>query len=174
VGLTGDEAILAWHIREGTWNSVKLDGLNVVAAVKANATLGDPYADPYPAKAVLIVDEQANPAERAALASFAKHMGGKLLEHVVKVENQPIDMQVLREHHGRALLRAGSFVEVRTRAINENDHLCGNESTFYPPLTQVGHAMPAVAMTDQYKGNGLGTTWTLHDKRSAFVGSFDN
>jgi hypothetical protein len=32
--------------------------------------------------------------------------------------------------------------------------------------------MPAVAMTDQYKGNGLGTTWTLHDKRSAFVGTF--
>src|SRR5215469_5220695 len=174
VGLTGDEAILAWHIREGSWNGVKLDGLNVVAAVKANATLGDPYADPYPAKAVLIVDEQADPAERAALASFAKHMGGKLLEHVVKVENQPIDMQVLRDHHGRALLRAGSFVEVRTRAINENDHLCGNESTFYPPLTPVGHAMPAVAMTDQYRGNGLGTTWTLHDKRSAFVGSFDN
>ena len=174
VGLTGDEAILGWHIREGSWNGVKLDNLNVVAAVKANATLGDPYADPYPAKAVLIVDEQANPAERAALASFAKHMGGKLLGDVVKVENQPIYMQVLREHHGRALLRAGSFVEVRTRAINENDHLCGNESTFYPPLTPVGHAMPAVAMTDQYRGNGLGTTWTLHDKRSAFVGSFDN
>lgn len=174
VGLTGDEAILAWHIRAGSWNGVRLDGLNVVAAVKASATLGDPYADPYPAKAVLIVDDQANLAERAALASFAKHMGGKLLEHVVKVENQPIDMQVLREPHGRALLRAGSFVEVRTRAINENDHLCGNESTFYPPLTQVGHAMPAVAMTDQYKGNDLGTTWTLHDKRSAFVGSFDN
>jgi hypothetical protein len=174
VGLTGDEAILAWHIREGSWNGVKLDGLNVVAVVKANATLGDPYADPYPAKAVLIVDQQANTAEHAALASFAKHMGGRLLEHVVRVESQPIDMQVLREHHGRAMLRAGSFVEVRTRAINENDHLCGNESTFYPPLTQVGHAMPAVAMTDQYKGNGLGTTWTLHDKRSAFVGSFDN
>jgi hypothetical protein len=174
VGLTGDEAILAWHIRSGSWNGVKLDGLNVVAAVKANATLGDPYADPYPAKAVLIVDEQANPAARAALASFARHMGGKLLENIVKVENEPIDLQVLREHHGRAVLRAGSFVEVRTRAINENDHLCGNESTFYPPLTQVGHAMPAVAMTDQYKGNGLGTTWTLHDKRSAFVGSFDN
>jgi len=174
VGLTGDEAILAWHIRSGSWNGVKLDGLNVVAAVKANATLGDPYADPYPAKAVLIVDEQANPVQRAALASFARHMGGKLLDNVMKVENEPIDMQVLQEHHGRAVLRAGSFVEVRTRAINENDHLCGNESTFYPPLTQVGHAMPAVAMTDQFKGNGLGTTWTLHDKRSAFVGSFNN
>lgn len=174
VGLTGDEAILAWHIRSGSWNGVKLDGLSVVAALKARATLGDPYSDPYPAKAVLIVDEQASAAERAALASFAHHMGGKLLEHVIKVEYQPVDMHVLHEHHGRAALRAGSFVEVRTRAINENDHLCGNESTFYPPLTQVGHAMPAVAMTDQYKGSDLGTTWTLHDKRSAFVGSFEN
>jgi|SRR5579864_125653 len=172
VGLTGDEAILAWHVRSGSWNGVKLDGFNVVAAVKANGTLGDPYADPYPARAVLIVDKQANSNERAALASFARHMGGKLLENVVKIENEPIDLQVVQEHHGRAVLRAGSFVEVQTRAINENDHLCGNESTFYPPLTQVSHAMPAVAMTDQFKGNGLGTTWTLHDKRSAFVGTF--
>jgi len=172
VGLTGDAAILAWHIRSGSWNGVKLDGFNVVAAVKASATLGDPYADPYPAKAVLIVDEQANPAERAALAAFARHMGGKLLENVVRTEYAPIDMQVLQERHGRAVLRAGSFVEVQTRGIGENDHLCGNETTFYPPLTEVGHAMPAVAMTDQYKGDALGTTWTLHDKRSAFVGTF--
>jgi hypothetical protein len=172
VGLTGDEAILAWHVRSGTWNGVKLDGLNVVAAVRASATLGDPYADPYPAKAVLIVDEQASSVERAALAAFARHMGGKLLENVVKVENAIIDMQVVEGHHGRAALRAGSFIEVQTRGINENDHLCGNEGTFYPPLTEVGHAMPAVAMTDKYKGNDLGTTWTLHDKRSAFVGRF--
>src|SRR5947209_14574783 len=84
-GLVGDQAILAWHIKEGSWNGVKLDGLNVVAAVKANATLGDPYGNPYPAKAVLIVDEQAKPAERAALAAFAQHMGGKLLATVVKI-----------------------------------------------------------------------------------------
>ena len=42
VGLTGDQAILAWHIRSGSWNGVKLDGFSVVAVVKANATLGDP------------------------------------------------------------------------------------------------------------------------------------
>jgi hypothetical protein len=172
VGLTGDQAILAWHIRSGAWNGVKLDGFNVVAAIKASATLGDPYADPYPAKAVLILDEQANAAEQAALSSFARHMAGKLLENVVKLETAPIDMRVLHEHHGRARLRAGNFVEVQTRGIAENDHLCGNETTFYPPLTEVGHAMPAIAMTDQYQGDGLGTSWSLHDKRSAFVGTF--
>ena len=172
VGLTGDQAILAWHIRSGSWDGVKLDGFSVVAAVKANATLGDPYADPYPAKSVLIVDNRAGARERAALAAFARHMGGKLLANVVNVINAPIDIQVAQEHHGSALLRAGDFVTLQTRSINENDHLCGNESTFYPPLTQVGHAMAAVAMTDSYSGKGLGTTWTLHDKRSAFVGSF--
>jgi hypothetical protein len=99
-------------------------------------------------------------------------MGGKLLANVVNVVNAPIDLQVDQEHHGSALLRAGDFVTVQTRGINENDHLCGNESTFYPPLTQVSHAMAAVAMTDSYSGKGLGSTWTLHDKRSAFVGSF--
>jgi len=172
VGLTGDQAILAWHIRSGSWDGVKLDGFSVVAAVKANATLGDPYADPYPVKSVLIIDKRADARERAALAAFAQHMGGKLLANVVNVVNAPIDIQVAREHHGSALLRAGDFVTVQTRSINENDHLCGNESTFYPPLTQVSHAMAAVAMTDSYSGKGLGSTWTLHDKRSAFVGSF--
>ena len=59
VNLVGDEAILAWHIQSGSWDGVPLDGLTVAAAVHANATLGDPYANPYPARAVLIVDDQA-------------------------------------------------------------------------------------------------------------------
>src|SRR4030095_6768679 len=47
VNLTGTEAILAWHIREGSWNGVALDGLGGVGVVKANATLGDPFTSPY-------------------------------------------------------------------------------------------------------------------------------
>jgi hypothetical protein len=121
---------------------------------------------------VLIVDSRANARERAALESFARQMGGKLFANVVDVVNAPIDVQVAQEHHGSALLRAGDFITVQTRSINENDHLCGNEATFYPPLTPVSHAMAAVAMTDSYSGTGLGTTWTLHDKRSAFIGTF--
>lgn len=172
VGLVGDQAILAWHVREGAWQGTQLDGLTVVAAIKAGATLGDPYGNPYPAKSVLIVDQRATAAQRQALIEFARHMGGKLLAKVVKVESAPIDMRVLQDHSHRASLRAGSFATVETRAMNDGDHLCGNESTFYPPLTATTHAMPAVAVTDQYDGAGLGVQWTLHDKRSAFVGSF--
>ena len=62
VGLTGNEAILGWRVQRGSWNGVALDGLSIAAAVRAKATLGDPYENPYPAKAVLIVDELATPA----------------------------------------------------------------------------------------------------------------
>jgi len=41
VGLSGDQAILAWHIQSGSWDGMKLDGCRVVVAVKAEATLGD-------------------------------------------------------------------------------------------------------------------------------------
>jgi len=172
VGLTGNEAILGWRVRHGSWNGVALDGLAIAAAVRAKATLGDPYENPYPAKAVLIVDEQATPAQRAALAAFAQHMGGRLLENLEKVVAAPVELALSSEHHGRALLRAGQFAVVETRSINENDHLCGNEVTFYPPLTATAHAMPAVALVDQYEGPSLGETWLTHDRRSAFVGAF--
>jgi hypothetical protein len=174
VNLMGDEAILAWHINRGTWEGENLAGLNVVAAVKAGATLGDPFSKPGPVKSVLIIDSNATPNQRQALIEFARHMAGPLVAHVEKVVNAPINMQVLHdaEHHGRGFVRAGEFATIETRGITDKDHFCGNEETYYPPLTETSHSMPAVALTDEFQGAGLGVDWTRHDKRSAFVGSF--
>jgi len=172
VNLVGNEAILGWHIRSGSWNGIALDGLTVAAAVHARGTLGDPYENPYPANAVLIVDEQANPQQRAALVAFAQQMAGELLRNIERVVSAPMELEVSSEHHGVALLRAGEVATVQTRSINGKDHVCGNEVTFYPPLTELSHAMPAVAVTDAYRGPGLGVDWESHGKRSAFVGTF--
>jgi Protein of unknown function (DUF1326) len=172
VNLVGDEAILAWHIQSGSWDGVPLDGLTVAAAVHARATLGDPYANPYPAQAVLIVDDQANQQQRSALVAFAHQMGGELLRHAQQAVPAPMELVVSSQHHGVALLRAGQFATVQTRPVNDKDHLCGNEVTFYPPLTQLTHSMPAVALTDSYRGPGLDVDWESHGRRSAFVGTF--
>jgi hypothetical protein len=83
-----------------------------------------------------------------------------------------MELVVDTEHHGAAMLRAGRLATVQTRSIGGQDHLCGNEETFYPPLTQLAHSVPAVALTDAYGGPGLGVSWDLHGKRSAFVGTF--
>src|SRR5437879_9006847 len=99
VNLTGHEAVLAWHIEKGSWTSAggegaALDGLSVVAVVRASATLGDPYASPLPAKSVLIVDARANQAQRAALVNFAQAQTGALLRDVVAIEVSPIRFAV--------------------------------------------------------------------------------
>ena len=172
VNLVGDEAILAWRVQSGSWDGVPLDGLTVAAAVHARATLGDPYANPYPARAVLIVDEQATSEQRSALVAFAHQMAGELLLHAQEVVPAPMELLVNPEHHGTARLRAGQFATVQTRPVNNQDHLCGNEVTFYPPLTPLTHSMPAVALTDTYRGPGLDVDWESHGRRSAFVGTF--
>src|SRR5438270_13982434 len=59
MNLAGDQAILAWRIQEGNWDGVSIAGLSIVGAVKAQATLGDPYGTPYPAKAVILLDSYA-------------------------------------------------------------------------------------------------------------------
>ena len=174
VNLAGDQAILAWHVNKGEWKGVSLEGLNVVGVVKANATLGDQYNNPYPARSVIIVDERACPEQQKALLEFAQSMAGQLLNNVVRVDRAPIRMEMTGHdgHYSKTLVQAGTLAGIKTRALGGNDHLCGNEDVFYQPLVAMTHSMPAVAELDQYQGTDLGVSWTTHGKRSAFVGSF--
>lgn len=171
-GLTGNQALLAWHVTEGSWKGVKLDGLSVAAAVRAQATLGDPYGHPYPAEAVLMVDDAANAEQRQALIALAQHEGGKLLEHVARVEYVPVVLEVPQNHEGHAVLRAGNLATIITRPLNHHDHICGNETNFYPPLTNVQNATSAVALTDEFRGTGLDSQWSAHGRRSAYIAEF--
>ena len=173
-GIVGDQAILAWRIAKGEWNGVKLDGLHVVGVAKAADTLGYQFTNPYPAKAVLILDEKANAEQRAALTAFAHEMGGKLFDTVVRTEIAPItlDMNYEGAHPAYANVKAGKLASISTRPINSKDKVCGHEETLFQPLTAMGHAMPAVATIDQFTGTGLGVNWSLNGKRSAFIGHF--
>ena len=173
MGLAGDLATMAWRIREGSWDGVDLTGLSVVGIVKANATLGDPFHNPYPARAVLVLDSAATTEQRTALQSFAQSMAPGLLKNLVQVETAPITLEIGEgEMHGCAKLEAGSLAKIETRCLGGKDHLCGNEESYYPPLTALVHAMPAFSLDDEFAGNGLGVNWKLTDRRNAFIGTF--
>lgn len=174
VDLVGNLAVFGWKVNKGNFQGVDLSGLSVVGVVKANSTLGNIHASAYPVKSMIIVDEKANPAQRLALKAFAQRMGGDLLQQVVAVDAAPIEFTVKdgNVHNAVAKLTAGSLATIQTRAINNGDHLCTNEETWYNPLNKTDHAMPAVALAHKFEGKQLGTTWSSPDKRSAFVGSF--
>ncbi len=70
-------------------------------------------------------------------------------------------------------LQAGNEVHLATRAIDEDDTLCHNETVYYPPLAaHLTHAMPAVSTDSSYNGSELGITWKESGRRGSFVGTF--
>ncbi|HKS66513.1 MAG TPA: DUF1326 domain-containing protein [Candidatus Acidoferrales bacterium] len=171
MNLAGENAVLAWHVRNGAWSGVPLSDLSVVAVVHASGTLGDPYASPLPAKAVFMVDARANDAQRAALVKFAQAQASGLLNDVVAVQSQAISFSI--ERHGYTEVQVGSLVRLATRTLRSTDTVCHNEDVYYPPLAaHLEHSMPVVAAASSYTGNRLGVTWQDSGRRSSFVGMF--
>jgi hypothetical protein len=171
MNLTGDDAVLAWHVRAGAWSGVPLSDLSVVAVVRASSTLGDPYTNPLPAKTVFIVDSRANDAQRAALVQFAQAQASGLLNDVVAVESQPISFTIAQ--HGYTTVQAGNLVRLATRTLLGTDKICHNEEVYYPPLAgHLEHSMPVVAADSSFSGDNLGVTWNDSGRRSSFVGTF--
>src|SRR5690606_10878849 len=132
----------------GGVDGTSLEGLSVVAVVRANATLGDPYGDPLPSRSILLLDDRAGDAERVALERFARERLGSLAGEVAEVRSVPISLEVgCCDAKGCARLEAGEVVSLETRCVGGEDHVCGNEEVYYPPLTDGVDAIPAV-LTD--------------------------
>ncbi len=173
MNLAGKEGILVWSIDRGSWNGVPLEGLNVIAVVRTDDTLGNLQFQPRDGKAVLIVDDRADERQKAALTEFARTMAGSLAREVVAVRALPIEAHVgTCARSGCAQVKAGELVEVSTRCLGSKDPVCGHETAFYPPLTSVQSALPAYTELAAFKGDKLGLTWQSTGQRSAFLAHF--
>lgn len=174
VGLTGEEAILAWDVKKGTHRGVNLEGLKVVAVIRASGTLGDTSATVYPARSILFVDSKADAAQSDALVAFAKDAAGQLLANVIRIEKSDITMSFDANRAGFATLRAGDAVAIETRALMHSDMHCGNDEAYYAPLTDVDNTVVAFTERDMFSKHGLGVTWDESGRRSAWLATFSN
>lgn len=172
--LAGKEAVLAWKVDAGTWRNVDLAGLGVAVVLNSSKTLGDDGIFGLPrgnVKAVIVVDERADQAQRDALIDFARENAGDLAENVVAVHSAPIDLK--NDHlDGTGVFTAGDLAKIETRALVSGDCVCTNEEVFYQPLTKVENASPAYSVTSSWQGTGLDRRWTSHGQRSAFLATF--
>lgn len=186
VFITGHQAVVAWKVTEGSYNGVDLKGLSVAAAVRGTSTFDADTADG--ARAVVIVDKAATPAQRDALVALARALGGDRLKNVVEVKTSIIAMMIehgdadsaAHEAHGlhampqapRAYFWAPGVAEILTRPLDEGDHKCGNETLAFTPLSKGVDVKPAFTLTNTYRGQALGTRWDDPNARSSMVGSF--
>ena len=92
------EGVLAWHVREGRYGDVALDGLNVVAlgAFEGNVWAGEAKVD-----IGMFIDERADGAQREALQTiFSGQAGGwpaefgSFIGEVRGIEYAPIEFEI--------------------------------------------------------------------------------
>jgi hypothetical protein len=163
---SGDcEGVLAWHIREGRYGDVRLDGLSVIGVggfegniwAGAKVTMG------------MFIDERADAQQREALQMiFGGQAGGwpgefaKLIEDFRGVEYVPIDFEVAGD---LAYWRA----EIPGRVVARGEALTGPTTlpgqrvqTLNPPGCETGPngvATWGVAAADRAEAFGFNFEW---------------
>lgn len=162
----GREALLFWHIREGNWNGVNLNGLSVIAAVVADNNLAEPSAR---RKSVIYVDARASRAQREALAQALQHHTASVLGSVQAVKPVAIhytqkDRQLTVDAPGVATLRISRY---------PCKHCVQPHQVWYQPLAPVTDAEVASAKLAAYRDRQLGTVWQRGEENSAFVAEFE-
>jgi hypothetical protein len=171
-GLTGRDAIMAWHIEDGTQQGVDISGLSVVIVLRASDTLGFQGLDnAQKLRSVILVDERASDAQHAALVEFVRTHAAPAAEDVARIDSLPISMS-LDSATLTGTLEAGSEVKLETRKAVPGDCICRNEEAYYPPLAKVENFAPGVTTVGQFDGKGLGRRWSTPESRSAYMATF--
>ncbi|MBO0691007.1 MAG: DUF1326 domain-containing protein [Candidatus Dormibacteraeota bacterium] len=162
---TGNECqgILVWHVREGRYGDVSLDGLNVVGVAEFEGNIWAGEAAPVMG---LIIDEKADGQQREALQTiFGGQAGGfpaefaKLIAEVRGVEFAPITFDI---SEGPASWRA----EVPGKLEASAHALTG-------PMTPPGALVQTTNPPGSEVGPGGTATWGVADRDRANVLGFD-
>ena len=163
---TGREALLFWHIREGSWNGMNLSGLSVLAAVVADNNLAEPSAR---RQSVIYVDARADKAQREAVAQLlSRHYAGVLGEvqavKSVALRYTQRDKQIAIDAPGVATLHLSRY---------PCKGCVQPHQVWYQPLASLTEAEVASVKRAAYRDRQLGTVWQRGEENSAFVGEFE-
>ena len=158
--------ILAWHITEGHYGDVKLDGLNVVGV---GSFTGNLWAGETKAAMGMFMDQRATPQQLDAMSKiFGGQVGGfpaefaKLIGEMRGMESAPIEFEVAKDlSHWR--------VEVKGKGVK------GEAEALTGPMTPPGKRVQTLNAPGSETGPGMVATWgrALVDKVKAFGFSWD-
>lgn len=153
------EGTLVWHVREGTYGDVSLDGLNVLAL---GAFEGNAWEEGTEVAMGVFFDERADERQREALeAIFTGRAGGwpakfaELIGEVRGIEDAPIEFEVADDLASWSA-RIPGRVEARAEALGGPTTAPGQRVQIHnPPGSEVGPGAVATqgrAVTDRAEG----------------------
>jgi hypothetical protein len=168
------QGLLAWHVREGNFGDVRLDGLNLIAL---GAFEGNIWAGEAKVTMGLFIDENADEGQREALqlifggqaggwpADFAANIG-----EMRGIEFVPIAFEVAGD-------LASWRVEIPGRVVGRAEALTGPTTppgkrvqTINPPGSEVGPGQIATwGYSTEVRTEGFGLDWTGESRSSKHI-----
>ena len=158
-------ALLAWHIDQGAFGEINLDGLNAVIAVHSPGHMME-----VKWKVALYVDERANQGQRDALTQiFSGQAGGHLaglaplIGEVLGVKAAPIEY---RSEGKRRSMRLGDVAEAEIEGLAGQDG--GDVTVAGAPFAAVPGVSFVVARSKQMRFSDYGLQWKVSNKNGFF------
>ena len=158
-------ALLAWHIEQGRFGEVNLDGFNIALAAYAPGHMME-----VKWKVALYVDERANKSQQDALTQiFSGQAGGHLaglaplIGEVLGVKAAPIEY---RSEGKRRSLRLGDVADAEIEGLPGQDG--GDVTVDNAPFGPVPDVPLAVAKSKQMRFSDYGLKWEVSNKNGYF------
>jgi hypothetical protein len=158
-------ALLAWHIDQGGFGEINLDGLNAVIAVHSPGHMME-----VKWKVALYVDERANQGQRDALTQiFSGQAGGHLaglaplIGEVLGVKAAPIEY---RSEGKRRSMRLGDVADAEIEGLAGQNG--GDVTVAGAPFAAVPGVSFVVAKSKQMRFSDYGLQWEVSNKNGFF------
>jgi hypothetical protein len=166
--------MLAWHVREGHYGDVRLDGFSLLALA---AFEGNVWAGEAKVRMGLFIDERADERQREALQTIFAGQGGgwpasfaALVGEFRGVEFVPITFEIADD---LAFWRAG----IPDRVVGRAEALSGPTTppgqrvqTSNPPGSEVGPGQIATwGSSAEVRTEGFGFTWSGENRSSKHI-----
>jgi hypothetical protein len=157
--------MVAWHIDQGSYGDVRLDGLNVVGAFYAPGNMIE-----VPWQAALYFDDGASQGQMQALAQiFSGQAGGhpaRLAEHIGQVLGTRQVPIAYRAQGGRRSVQVGDVGEVAIEAMAGQGE---GEVTIQGHPLAIAPGQPAVvARSEKLRYRDRGFQWELSERNGFF------
>jgi hypothetical protein len=162
---TGRDAMMAWHVTNGQWQGVDLNGVRAIAIVSADVNLAE---DNAARTSEIFIDSSASRAECVAMLFALKEKYAAALGTIAEVRSAPIRF----ERTGRTYNVVTNEASINVEAM-PNDLCCKMPNlVWYTPFVGLENRKVGYTSKALYNGKVVGEPWSRSGENSAFYGSF--
>lgn len=165
--LGGRQTVQVWDIASGTWQGVKLSGLQVALLETSSENLAETKT--HAERAIVYLPESASKEQRTALVEWLKSRNVQLAKASIQTRVAPLS---LTTSDTAVKFSAGDFVSFQATTIGECASRACGEELWYQPSTPTSFFTIAFNAGSDVNEPLIGLKWTERGQRSVFLAHF--